>query len=320
MKQQKTPIYILGGYLGSGKTTLLKRLLRHELARGVRPAVLMNEFGDADVDGELVTGADRAHDVELRSLLDGCACCDLQEDLIAGVRDLLGHQPSAMFVETTGLASIGQVVDGVTRALGAENVPPAYIASVTAMVDVPRYRRTLSRWSASREQFVGVDAVILNKTDQSSPEQLDEVSAEVRRLAPSARILQAQFADVPVTRVLTRTARRRPATLDHDPPLDSTQGFRSAAFRLLARIDVDRLAEALSRFDGSLARAKGFVRQPNKSGLWEVQWVPGTFEVRRYDGRALPCLTLIGRRVQWERLLDAIEECAVAPPRRRARA
>lgn len=66
-----SPVYVIGGFLGSGKTTLLKRLLAHEIARGVRPGVLMNELGGTDVDGPLVHdhGGD---DVELRSLLSSC--------------------------------------------------------------------------------------------------------------------------------------------------------------------------------------------------------------------------------------------------------
>jgi G3E family GTPase len=50
-----SPVYVIGGFLGSGKTTLLKRLLRRELKRGVRPGVLMNEFGETDVDGVRLT-------------------------------------------------------------------------------------------------------------------------------------------------------------------------------------------------------------------------------------------------------------------------
>ena len=52
-----TPIFVIAGFLGSGKTTLLKRVLAHELDRGVKPAVLMNEFGEIDVDGALLRRA-----------------------------------------------------------------------------------------------------------------------------------------------------------------------------------------------------------------------------------------------------------------------
>ncbi|MCW5788580.1 MAG: hypothetical protein KIT49_13915 [Nitrospira sp.] len=70
-----SPVYVIAGFLGSGKTTLLKRVLAHELERGVKPAVLMNEFGEVDVDGAVLHAHPRSHEIELQSLLSGCVCC-----------------------------------------------------------------------------------------------------------------------------------------------------------------------------------------------------------------------------------------------------
>jgi G3E family GTPase len=71
-----TPIYVIAGFLGAGKKTLLKLLLAYELDQGVKPAVLMNEFGMIDVDGALLHEHPRSTDVEFQAL-SGRICCDL---------------------------------------------------------------------------------------------------------------------------------------------------------------------------------------------------------------------------------------------------
>lgn len=119
-----TPIYVIAGFLGSGKTTLLKRMLAHELDRGVKPAVLMNEFGEVDVDGSLLHEHPRSKDVELQALLSGCLCCDLSGELTEKVRHLMKEtNGTPLFIETTGLADTGQVVAGGHTALAAQDSP-----------------------------------------------------------------------------------------------------------------------------------------------------------------------------------------------------
>lgn len=80
-----TPVGVLVGFLGSGKTTTLNRLLRG--THGKRIAVVVNEFGEVDVDNELVTREIRA-DAELISLVNACICCKLRGDLLSAVEDL----------------------------------------------------------------------------------------------------------------------------------------------------------------------------------------------------------------------------------------
>lgn len=119
-----TPIYVIAGFLGSGKTTLLKRALAYELDQGVTPAVLMNEFGEVDVDGALLHEHPRSQDVELQSLLSGCICCDLSGEFTDKVGHLMKEtQGAPLFIETTGLADTGQVVAGVHTALAAQDSP-----------------------------------------------------------------------------------------------------------------------------------------------------------------------------------------------------
>lgn len=82
--EQVVPVYILSGFLGSGKTTLLQRLLEHWKDQGLRPAVVMNELGEVNLDGLLVEQT-----VPMAELLGGCICCSIRGDLSTELTTLI---------------------------------------------------------------------------------------------------------------------------------------------------------------------------------------------------------------------------------------
>ena len=107
-------VLLVTGPLGSGKTTVVNQLLKTELARGGRVAVLINEFGAVSVDGLLVGGA-RPELADIANLVGGCVCCSLRDEVVAtlaGWCDLEpGLRPGRVVLETTGLADPTDLVD-----------------------------------------------------------------------------------------------------------------------------------------------------------------------------------------------------------------
>ncbi len=154
-RSKVTPIYVIAGFLGSGKTTLLKRALAHEQNRGVKPAVLMNEFGEVDVDGALLHDHPRSKDIELQALLSGCICCDLSAEFSEKVGHLVKETKGApLFIETTGLADTGQVITGVEKALTQSSSKlRGTLASVIVMVDGPRFLKLGAFWPAAENHL-----------------------------------------------------------------------------------------------------------------------------------------------------------------------
>src|SRR5690606_22354295 len=102
------PVYLVAGFLGSGKTTLMKRLLEHLNARGEKPLVLMNEFGESNIDNELLEGSQ----AQMRELIDGCICCTSKTELTKTLYDIVTNdKPSSILMEATGLADPVEILD-----------------------------------------------------------------------------------------------------------------------------------------------------------------------------------------------------------------
>ena len=93
---------ILTGFLGAGKTTLLNRILSGN--HGLRVAVLVNDFGSINIDADLVVGLE--NDGNLINLANGCVCCNIRDDLIAAVNEVIARpeQPEYVLLEASGVA------------------------------------------------------------------------------------------------------------------------------------------------------------------------------------------------------------------------
>jgi G3E family GTPase len=315
-----TPIYVIAGFLGSGKTTLLKRALAHELDRGVKPAVLMNEFGEVDVDGALLHDHPRSKDIELQALLSGCICCDLSGEFSEKVGHLVKETKGApLFIETTGLADTGQVVTGVEKALAqSSSKPRGALALVIVMVDGPRFLKLGAFWPAAEDHLKQADVVVLNKLDQISSRQADLVERRIGVVNPTAKIVRAVHAEVEVGRLFTGVAMMKAPSIEQGAVKDSATGYQSGSFKILKPFDPVRLEAWLKRFQRSVIRMKGFVRVRGLEGFQELQWIMGSLALTPHTGakQSQARLVVIGRRVPWQRFLEGLETCLVRPARR----
>ena len=196
------PVTVLTGYLGAGKTTLLNRILSED--HGKRYAVIVNEFGEIGIDGQLVVGADE----EVFEMNNGCVCCTVRGDLIRVVQGLMKRQASAgrgfdaIVVETTGLADPGPVAQ--TFFVDDDVRSRTKLDSVTTVVDAKHVMATLDDSREAREQIAFADQIVLNKTDLVTESELAAVEARLRRLNPLAKIHRAQRSNVPLETVLGR--------------------------------------------------------------------------------------------------------------------
>lgn len=186
-ERKNIPVHLLSGFLGSGKTTLLRRMLDHYTAQGKKPAVIMNELGDINLDGQLV-----GEEVPMAEMLSGCICCTMRGDLGMEISMLINdHQPDVIFIESTGAANPMETLDGVTEAAMYKEID---LRSVITVVDGPellaRSRDGKGRtFKLMGEQIRCATILLLNKADKLEPEQLVEAQQQLRDLNAHADII-----------------------------------------------------------------------------------------------------------------------------------
>jgi G3E family GTPase len=176
------PVTVLTGYLGAGKTTLLNRILSEQ--REKRYAVIVNEFGEIGVDGDLIVGADE----DLIELRNGCLCCTVRGDLLETLQRLvdLGRQFDGVLIETTGLAAPAPVIQ--TFLLEDDFSDSYRLDGVVTVVDAVHGGGQLDAESVAVEQAALADVLLLNKTDLAEPEMLRNLEERLRKLNPLAQM------------------------------------------------------------------------------------------------------------------------------------
>lgn len=225
----KIPVTIITGFLGSGKTTLIRHLLQNN--QGRRIAVLVNEFGELGIDGELLRECQVCEDpAESQSsavsniveLTNGCLCCTVQEEFLPTMLELLKRrdQLDCILIETSGLAlpkplikafrwheiCNAATVDGVVTVVDCEAVANGTLAPDPAAIaaqrqEDPNLDHETPLQELFEDQLACADLVLLNKTDRVDPETLERVRAIVQeelprsvKMVPSS-LLQGQRED-----------------------------------------------------------------------------------------------------------------------------
>lgn len=176
--KQAVPVHILSGFLGSGKTTLLTQTLDYYKQSGKKPAVLMNELGDVNLDGMLVEDG-----VPMTEMLSGCICCTIRGDLGMELRELIQENaPDVIFVECTGAANPLEILDGVTDAsLLTELELKSVITVIDAAQLLEQYRKGVGKtFRLMQEQIRCASQLILNKTDLVAAADLGELEHVIR--------------------------------------------------------------------------------------------------------------------------------------------
>ena len=310
MNLKKIPATIVTGFLGSGKTTLLRHLLTH--ANGRRIAVIVNEFGELGIDGELLRscgiGCDDngVENGQLFELANGCLCCTVQEEfapvmeLLAARRDQIDH----LVIETSGLALPKPLVqafqwpalrnaftvDAVVTVVDTPAAAAGQFADNPLAVDAQRKADdNLDHDSPLAElfedQLATADLVVLNKTDGVDADALARVEALVRAEAPAGvKLVHAQHGRL-APEVLLGLGHAVEDAIDqrrthHDEEEDHDHDAFDSLSVTLDVTDRQRLLDALAALvqRHEIYRIKGFVALPGAAMRLVVQGVGLRFD------------------------------------------
>jgi len=278
----KIPVILVSGFLGAGKTTLVNHILRGE--HGLRIAVLVNDFGDINIDSELITNVTG----ETLALANGCVCCTIRDDLARAIGDITELQPlpDAIIVETSGVSDPAAAAMGlVMSAALAGRVALDLIITVVDAEHAPLLKG--EHLTLAREQVEAADIVLLNKADLVDAHWLAGVRDWIRGAKPDARILETDHCRIP-DQVLFGVDERRPDPVRHDDIPDAghthDHGSQFASWSWIngEPLALEPLYSLCQQLPIGVFRAKGFLHLAD---------VP--------DRRVL--LQVVGRRVQFSK-------------------
>ncbi|MBK7062219.1 MAG: GTP-binding protein [Rubrivivax sp.] len=210
------PATILTGFLGSGKTTLLKRVLSE--AHGQKIAVIENEFGEENIDNEILVAETQEQIIQMNN---GCVCCTIREDLRTTLTDLAEKRRKGelsfdrVVIETTGLADPGPVAQTFFM---DDVIAESYLLdSILTLVDAKHAEGQLDTRQEARRQVGFADQIFISKSDLVAQDEVDALMHRLKHMNPRAPQRKVHFGEVPIAQVFDLKGFNLNAKLDIDP-------------------------------------------------------------------------------------------------------
>jgi len=312
----KYPVTILSGFLGSGKTTLLNQILK--TADGLRIAVMINDFGDVNIDKDLVVGQSG----DVLELSGGCMCCTIREDLLTSAKDLLanGRAFDYLIVETSGLAEPGSVAQTFLTPGLEESFR---LDAVVTVVDSANIGTWLAQNLTATEQIRAADLLVINKLDLVTSEEADRVKSRLEKINDRARTLPSINGAVPVKLLLDIDVHQAPHNEDHDHDDEyhhhhdhaPHEQVYSVSFADDIELDYDKFDRFVQSLPDAVYRAKGTVaiQGLNRRVIFHRVGARNVLDQGElWGGESRSCrAVLLGRDFDGDQLLARLRDCAV---------
>lgn len=252
---EKTPVIILAGFLGAGKTTVLNQLL--SLSNGKRIGVVVNDFGDVNIDALLV-GKQANDSVELSG---GCICCTMSEGGLDDTLDSFVHAGSlldAVIIEASGIAEPNDVKRLILYSRNKE----IEFGGVVYVVDTVNIENTRQQHPEIKEHIAAADLIVLTKADLATKKQVEQAKKLCAQYNKRATIVEADKGKIP-PELFFDTAQDEGEQMSlaqlHD---DSNHhhlhdGFNSVSFTTTQPLDPQKIDDFLKQLPPHVYRVKG---------------------------------------------------------------
>jgi cobalamin biosynthesis protein CobW len=340
----KIPVTVVTGFLGSGKTTLVRHLLKNN--QGRRIAVLVNEFGEIGIDGELLRDCQICEEGgnpvnNIVELTNGCLCCTVQEEFYPTMQQLLARreQIDCILIETSGLAlpkplvqafrwqeiRNAATVDGVATVVDCKALAEGkLVGDLDALIAQRQADPNLEHETAIEElfedQLACADLVLLTKTDLVDRDNLEKVKAWLEQeLRPGVKVVTCNKGEVNPDILLGFNAAvednlaSRPSHHDEEEDHDHDEDINSIELISHDCFEIKTLTKKLQRLvtEQEIYRVKGFVNVPNKPMRLVLQGVGDRFEhfydrLWRENEPRQTKLVFIGRSLDQQQIQGAI--------------
>ncbi|MBP5971877.1 cobalamin biosynthesis protein CobW [Brasilonema sp. CT11] len=336
----KIPVTVITGFLGAGKTTLIRHLLQNN--EGRRIAVLVNEFGEIGIDGELLRDCQVCDDEEdpnsnIVELTNGCLCCTVQEEFLPAMQELLKRRDriDCMLIETSGLAlpkplvqafrwpeiRTGATVDSVITVVDCEALATnQFVGDLAALLAQQEADDSLEHETPIEElfedQLACADLVLLTKSDRVDDQTQAKVQQWLKQnLLPGVKVIPCQDGQIDCDLLLGFNAAvednldSRPSHHDNEAEHEHDEEINAVQLLLDQAFEPSALVKRLQRLvqQQEIYRIKGFVAVPKKAMRLVLQGVGNRFDYF-YDRPWQPQeprqtkLVLIGRELDQVRI------------------
>ncbi|KKD38105.1 MAG: cobalamin biosynthesis protein CobW [Limnoraphis robusta] len=307
----KIPVTVVTGFLGAGKTTLVRHLLQNN--QGRRIAVLVNEFGEMGIDGELLRSCqiceeDETPENNIVELTNGCLCCTVQEEFYPTMQELLKRRDKidCILVETSGLAlpkpliqafrwpeiRNSATVDGVLTVVDAQALAAGTLVGDLEALEAqrqadPNLEHETPIEELFEDQLACADLVLLTKTDLVDENSLTQVREWLHRELPAGvKIVSCQQGEIDTNLLLGFNAavedhlESRPSHHDHEEEHEHDDEINAVQFIVDQAFEPKTLIEKLQELvqQQEIYRIKGFVHVPNKPMRMVLQGVGNRFD------------------------------------------
>jgi G3E family GTPase len=317
------PVTIITGFLGSGKTTLLNHILSNR--QDLKVAILVNEFGDIDIDSQLLVSIDE----NMVELTNGCICCTINDSLVDAVYSILERQEKVdyLVVETTGLAD---PLPLVLTFLGTGLRDLTHLDSIITMVDAEAFTEDCFFSDAAMNQIIYGDIILLNKTDLVSAEKIQWLETFIHQNKMGARILTCQQGQVPLPLILDVDSHQKKAHhqllnlnkklvprfphSEQNPRSEhlANDGYVSVAFESDRALAIEKFQHFLDELTPDVCRGKGILwfAESESKYIFQLSGKRCSLEVDHWSGpQRCSQAVFIGRQLESEPILQALAAC-----------
>ena len=304
-----TKIDIISGFLGAGKTTFIKKMIE-ESFKGEQIVLIENEFGEVGIDGGFLKDAG----IEITEMNSGCICCSLVGDFATNLHEVISkYHPDRILIEPSGVGKLSDVMKSVIDIEKEEDVKLNALVTVVNAVKASKQMKAFGEFFNNQIEYA--TTVILSRSQNATPEQLEFCVKQIQNLNKKAAIITTDWNSISGEKILNviegqdniemkTLAEARHEQDEHEHHHHHADDvFTSWGKETPHKFEKDKLEAVLKQFveDDTILRAKGMVESVDGSWIY-FDMVPGEYEIREgepdYTGR----LVVIGTAIDEHKL------------------
>lgn len=298
-KKEKLAVTIVTGFLGSGKTTFLDNYIQYLLQRDENPQLIVNEVGNFDVNNQL------SHDINVIPILNGCVCCDLKQDLLIQMKQLIANrQTDHIVIEATGIANPLEIVAACQDPEIIDEVAQPFIIGIAdASTFVARDNYTQQTKQLMEEQLKVCSLILVNKMDLIADASRENLT-QLRAINDKAAIFYTEYGQV--------TEKQLNAVSQQDIDFEHTHGdhhnINTLNYTFTSPIDRRLFYQFILRLPENVLRLKGFVKfRDEPETIYEFQYAFGVPNYQPIECDKNLIIVIIGEHLDVERIKNKLD-------------